>query len=272
MKTMHVRINSVELDFHVEGETIYGADEVLIETDDNLLANLPYNVEGYGIFPFLDAEIYAQLKAGITQLIADYLTEAGAQMDKNFRLEQYHTYANSDALHTYVVKKIQKGIPFDYFPIEPSKIENRIGELLGFKVTKEHIGHYDSFSIRVVRPNRLSDNNPPHRDVWLDRLRNAVNIYAPMAGSNENSALPMIPGSHHWKESEIERTAVGASVNGAAYTVPCVVGSKYGLEMVRPNPGLNEVCLFSPYLIHGGGYNLNTDTTRVSLEMRFWRI
>ena len=269
---MHVSINRVPLEFHVEGETIFGAEEVLLQKDDNLIADLPFNDRGYAIFPFLDADTYAQLNTGITRLIADYLTEAGAKIDDNFRLDQYHLYANTDELHTYVVKKIQKGIPFDYFPIDPAKIENRIGELLGFNVTKEHVGHYDSFSIRVVRPNRLSDNNPPHRDVWLDRLRNAVNIYAPMAGSNQNSALPMIPGSHHWKESEIERTADGASVNGAAYTVPCVVGSKFGFEMVRPNPMLNEVCLFSPYLIHGGGYNLNTDTTRVSLEMRFWRI
>jgi len=39
----------------------------------------------------------------------------------------------------------------------------------------------------------------------------------------------------------------------------------------RPNPGENEMLLFSPYLVHGGGYNFNTDMTRISLEMRFWR-
>ena len=34
----------------------------------------------------------------------------------------------------------------------------------------------------------------------------------------------------------------------------------------------NEVMLFSPYLVHGGGYNFNADVTRISLEIRFWKI
>jgi ectoine hydroxylase-related dioxygenase (phytanoyl-CoA dioxygenase family) len=40
--------------------------------------------------------------------------------------------------------------------------------------------------------------------------------------------------------------------------------------LIRPNPKENEVMLFSPYLVHGGGYNFNADVTRISLEMRFW--
>lgn len=269
---MQVSINQIPLEFQVHGNTIFGEDEVLLEKDDNLIKNTNFNERGYAIFPFLANPDYAALHKGLTELIASYLQEAGVKDLKDFTLENYHLFATTDELHSFVVKKIQKGIPFDSFPINPAIIEKRISEILGIEVTKEHKGVYDSFSIRVVRPNRFSDNNPPHRDVWLDRLRNAVNIYAPLSGSNHNSALPMIPGSHYWKESEIERTAEGASVSGAVYTVPCVVGSKHGLNMVRPNPMLNEVLLFSPYLIHGGGYNLNTDMTRVSLEMRFWRV
>ena len=272
MKKIHVDINNVPLEFEVSGETIFGKDELLIEQDDNLIRDTNFALSGFTVLPFLQETEYLKLQRGITDLIKGYLKDAGVNEPEDFSLEKYHLFAHSDEIHFFVVKQIQKGIPFEYFPISPTILENRISEILGFQVTKEHVGEYDSFSIRVVRPNRLSDNNPPHRDVWLKRLRNAVNIYAPMAGSNENSALPMIPGSHLWKESEIERTATGASVNGSEYTVPCVVGSNYGLKMIRPNPSLNEICLFSPYLIHGGGYNLNTDTTRVSLEMRFWRI
>ena len=43
------------------------------------------------------------------------------------------------------------------------------------------------------------------------------------------------------------------------------------LKMIRPNPGWNEVLVFSPYLIHGGGRNFATDATRISLEMRLFR-
>ena len=49
-------------------------------------------------------------------------------------------------------------------------------------------------------------------------------------------------------------------------------GAAHPLVLERPNPGLNEVLVFSPYLIHGGAFNQQTDATRVSLEMRFWRV
>ena len=55
------------------------------------------------------------------------------------------------------------------------------------------------------------------------------------------------------------------------FTVPSVVGAAFPLTLERPNPGPNEVLVFSPYLIHGGGFNQQVDRTRVSLEMRFWR-
>ena len=42
--------------------------------------------------------------------------------------------------------------------------------------------------------------------------------------------------------------------------------------MITPNPAFDEVLVFTPYALHGGGVNLNKDTTRVSLEMRFWKI
>ncbi|HZS35509.1 MAG TPA: phytanoyl-CoA dioxygenase, partial [Polyangia bacterium] len=58
---------------------------------------------------------------------------------------------------------------------------------------------------------------------------------------------------------------------GNAYSVPAVTGGTHPLRMIRPNPAPNHVLIFSPYLIHGGGVNLNPATTRMSLEMRFSR-
>ena len=110
------------------------------------------------------------------------------------------------------------------------------------------------FHIRIVRPGVETDNSPPHRDAWLDHLRNCVNIYVPIAGSNARSALPLAPGSHLWKESEIERTRQeGALIGGQSYRVPSVTGAVRSIRMVRPNLGPNELTLFSPYLVHGGG-------------------
>ena len=72
-------------------------------------------------------------------------------------------------------------------------------------------------------------------------------------------------------ESDIERTAQGAKINGLSYTVPAVTDATYPLIATRPNPASNEILLFSPYLIHGGAFNNTTSTTRISLECRFWR-
>ena len=51
-----------------------------------------------------------------------------------------------------------------------------------------------------------------------------------------------------------------------------MVDSAQPLHLLHPNPNPNEVLLFSPYLLHGGAVNLNTNQTRISLEMRFWAI
>jgi ectoine hydroxylase-related dioxygenase (phytanoyl-CoA dioxygenase family) len=153
-------------------------------------------------------------------------------------------------------------------------VNKRISAIIGFDVTTK-AKHVDmnNFFLRIVRPQNFQDNNPPHRDVWLDRLRDAVNIYAPICGSNEQSALGLVPGSHLLKESEIERTVQGAILNGTSYTVPCVISiNKEIPKLIRPNPLENEVMLFSPYLVHGGGYNFNENQTRMSLEMRFWKV
>jgi ectoine hydroxylase-related dioxygenase (phytanoyl-CoA dioxygenase family) len=92
----------------------------------------------------------------------------------------------------------------------------------------------------------------------------------PLWGSNENSSLPLVPGSHYWRESDIERTKAGSKVDGIQFTVPAVTATRYGLSAIRPNPAQDEVLVFSPYLTHCGGKNLSSEQTRLSLEMRFW--
>jgi hypothetical protein len=270
-KHMTVTIENQTLDFAISGETYVGDAEVLLHQDIDMLQDKPYHDVGFQIFDILNEAEFQILKTGFTQMIACFLGEAGVKNLEGFELIRYHEFANDEA-HSYVVKKIQHGLSIDTMPLGTQLLDEKIGEILGFPVESINstLNHH-TYSIRIVRPSRLTDNNPPHRDVWLDHLRNAVNIYLPICGSDVNSALPILPGSHLWKESEIERTRAGAVINGVTYTVPCVVGSAYGLSMKRPNPKPGQAMLFSPYLVHGGGYNLNTATSRVSLEMRFWK-
>ncbi len=269
--TVNYKLGEHVISLDLEGDTLVGSEEILLLQDENLIENTPWNEVGFNIERFLNFDDFIQIKSGIKTLISEIIQEAGGQVDKDFELEKYHLYVDN-ALHLRVAKLIQSGWNVSKFPVHIDLVTARISEIIGKKVTTK-AKHVDmnNFFVRIVRPQNFQDNNPPHRDVWLDRLRDAVNIYAPICGSNAQSALGLVPGSHLLKESEIERTAEGAILNGTSYTVPCVISIRNEIPLlIRPNPEENEVMLFSPYLVHGGGYNFNTDVTRISLEMRFW--
>jgi ectoine hydroxylase-related dioxygenase (phytanoyl-CoA dioxygenase family) len=110
-----------------------------------------------------------------------------------------------------------------------------------------------------------------HRDVWLEDYESCINLYIPIAGSNALSSLILLPESHYWPESRIERTMSGAHINGIKFNVPAVTAIDGDFTIERPDPQENEMLLFSPYLIHGGAINLNTNKTRISIELRLWR-
>jgi len=261
-----------EIELELQGNTFFGGEEILLLKDENLIEGTSWKNEGFNIVDFLDEFDFQKIKVGIKELICKMIVEAGGEIDAAFELEKYHSYVNNET-HLRVAKLIQWCWNIIEFPVDFQLISNRISEVIGMKVTSKakHI-ELNNFFLRIVRPQNFQDNNPPHRDVWIDRLRDAVNIYAPICGSNENSSLGLIPGSHLLKESQIERTAEGAILNGTSYTVPCVIsvnGEQPRLH--RPDPKENQVMLFSPYLVHGGGYNFNENKTRMSLEVRFWR-
>ncbi len=261
------------ISLELNGDTYVGSDEVLLSQDENLIENTTWHNIGYSIEQFLTDQEFIAIQLGIKELISKKISEAGGLTDAHFRLEDYHLYVDNE-IHLNFARLIQSGWNVSEFPIDIQEINHRISEIIGQEVsTKAKHVDMNNFFVRVVRPQNFQDNNPPHRDVWLDRLRDAVNIYVPICGSNEQSSLGLVPGSHLLKESEIERTVQGAVLNGTSYTVPCVISIKNEMpSLIRPNPLENEVMLFSPYLVHGGGYNFNDNQTRISLEMRFWKI
>jgi hypothetical protein len=286
MKSICYQIGDENICFDLDGEVSLSHSHILLDSDDNLLKQTPWNKQGFTIQPFLNDQQSTQVKIGLTELISSVLRRVDSTIDDHFSLERYHLYV-SDEQHLKLAKLIQHGWNVEWFPIDFSTVESRISELLGRKVSAEaqHLSptNFDNglvsraykkmcvFNLRIVRPQKWQDNNPPHKDVWIDWLRNAVNIYVPICGSTSKSALPILPGSHFFNEAIIERTVAGAKLNGTSYTVPCVTGlAGEKVKLIRPNPQENEVMIFSPYLIHGGGYNFENDTTRVSLEVRFW--
>jgi hypothetical protein len=255
----------------LEGEVANGENVTLLLRDSNLIEKTEWADIGYSVQPFMSSEDFKKIQLGLKEIIRQQLLDIGVELNDMFELWNYHHYV-TDEQHLQLAKEIQFGWNVCHFPIEFEKVNTRMSKILGLDVcTKAWNSDFDNFFLRIVRPGKIKDNNPPHRDVWIDRLRNAVNIYGPVCGSDNRSSLPLMPGSHLISESDIERTADGAFLNGTKYTVPCVtsVNGKM-LELIRPNPMENELLIFSPYMVHGGGYNLNQDATRVSLEIRFF--
>ena len=266
-------INDKEFVFSYAGEMEKGKDETLLLKDDNLLQNTPWDESGFTIQNFLSESDNREFKNVVTQVIKGLIESSGGAIDAHFTLEKYHAYV-TDEIHLKIARSIKDGWKKEDFPFDLTKINQRLSNILQQEVsTISEDKSINDFYLRIVRPGCLQDNNPPHRDVWLDRLRNAVNIYFPICGSTSESALPLLPGSHKYKESDLVRTSDGAVLNDTKYTVPCVISiNGEPLKMMRPNPTENEVLVFSPYLVHGGGYNTNEDVTRISLEMRFWKV
>ena len=258
--------------YRVEGEPAAPADTVLLATDTDLTARAPWATAGFAVLPSLPDALRQQLQAGLAELLRAALRAAGCPVGPDFDITHYHhAVGDNPALHLGVIAQT-KAYELARLPVPAAALEQLVGQACGQPVRAYNPNVGEAvFHLRIVRPHR-SDENPLHRDAWLPRYRNALNIYLPVAGSTVHSALALVPGSHHWPESAVERTATGAIYQGVAYTVPGVLRPAPTLRLVRPNPAPDEVLVFSPYLLHGAAANLSADTTRVSLEMRFWAV
>ncbi len=184
-------------------------------------------------------------------------------------LETYHQHVRNDSEHVKVLSAIGKVISPDKLGIDAKQLadivksECRIAQQLDYK---------NASDIRIFRPytKKVMDNNPLHRDTWLEILNNCLNVYIPIAGNNAKSSISIIPGSHLWKREDVARTAHNAKINGVQYGLPSVTDIKRDYKVIRPVLKHDEVLIFSSNLIHGGAVNLNNNITRVSIEMRFW--
>jgi len=240
----------------------WGEDKILLENDVNLLKNTDFDDIGYKIFDIENFNVFLQ------QLLTNEIKKI---TQKNIKLSNYHNEI-TDFEHTLILNSMpyKKNSSFELRQFS-EYIETFISKILGepIKIFNEDLW------FRICRPSSVCSNdfNPCHRDVYLDFYKNIVNIYLPVIGSNKNSSLKLQPGSHKWTEKETMVTQGGAFFKhtNKKYSVDAIVASKTQLDMVRPNPNIQQMMLFSPYLIHGCADNDNTNETRISLEVRFIR-
>ncbi len=267
---MKYKINGEVLQYKTEGETHFGPAVQLLDSACDLTNTLLWHQKGFTIENLFPNEITRLFFQNTNTLLLKLWREAGLSLTDNFLLEQYHTLTTKQEQHLMALDKT-KLLSVDQFPVDIHLLEQRISSLLNQSLHVHNpFDDQNIFHFRVVRP-MSGDNNPLHRDVWLEDYKDCINLYIPLAGSNDRSSLILAPGSHLWPESSVERTRSGAIINGQKFNVPAVTSINESFELIRPNPKVGEVLIFSPYLIHGGAANLNSNTTRISIEIRLWR-
>ncbi|GHN01413.1 hypothetical protein WSM22_29020 [Cytophagales bacterium WSM2-2] len=267
---MKYNLNEDEINYVASGAKTTGNSSVLIHSAIDLTRSRPWEKTGFTIEKFLDQSHYPEFITSTKKTLIKLWASSGLPVTDSFSPDQFHTLASTKELHLAAVEKT-KQLPIPAFPIPIRIVEERISEICGTPLIAQNpFDNQSIFHFRVVRPDS-NDNNPLHRDVWLEDYANCINLYIPIIGSNPKSSLAIIPGSHHWPENKTERTTQGAEIDGTRFNVPAVTSIDGTFEIVRPNPKENEVLVFSPYLIHGGAVNLNNDQTRISIELRLWK-
>ncbi|TJY36403.1 phytanoyl-CoA dioxygenase family protein [Pontimicrobium aquaticum] len=272
-KNCYVNIDASKFEFQVEGDFFWGKEELLYEKEHSVISKTDWESLGYACVKVIEENEFDNLKHSIYTNIIKALKLNNIKFNEDtFTLSNYHKIVHNDALHLKVID-ITRNLTNGDFNFDINALAERFGKILGYKFTswieelkKTHV------QIRINRPNSL-DINPPHRDGYLSYWKDIINVWIPIEGCNEQTSLPVCPGSHLIKESDIFRTkSKGAKINGNTYYVPCILKTKQGmLNMVRPNPKQGEALIFTPFLIHGAAIN-NSDVTRVSLELRFPRV
>lgn len=270
LKPMQYSVNGISLTYEALGNRNFGENVVMIDRAIDLTRQTEWHKDGFSVEDLFDFTTYTSFREQTHELLINRWKQAGLHVDRDFPLEQYHSQIRDLNMHLEALEKT-KLLSVADFPISIKHMEERISRICNAQlIAKNPYDGQSVFHFRVIRPNR-GDNNPLHRDVWLEDYDNCINLYIPVAGSDERSSLVLLPGSHRWPESRIERTESGATINGLKFNVPAVTAIEGLYETARPDPKENQVLVFSPYLIHGGSANLNNDTTRISIELRLWK-
>jgi hypothetical protein len=228
----------------------------------------------------LPFDFFVKIKQSVTNIILKSLNIQKIYPEK-FDIEKYHEYVN-DEQHIKIINDIRGGIlglggvHLDRLGVSVLEIDNFINDIIIPNNKLSCIYNFyglkiKHFWVRIVRPNK-TDNNAPHKDTHIKRLNSPeiMNIYLPLAGSNENSSLPIIPESHLENENEYIISQTPCFIDNRRFTAPALVHRNKGLNLITPNPNYGEVMIFTPSTVHGGGFNGNTDKTRISVEMRFF--
>ncbi len=252
-----------------------GVPRRLSTQDTDPVGTQTWYEEGHAVFDFLSIREFEALRSGIGEAVWSVLTPL-VSPPPGAALDDYHRYADCDAVHFCVVGRTRDLFPEDFgFCVAP--LLSRLSDLLGFALTDTdpRTGEKLHIIIRINRPGS-GDYNPPHKDmyeVWDQdgTIAPFVNFWIPICGVTARSALPIVPRSHTLTEDRIVRTAEGGVVNGQRYRVRTIASWDASTALTRTVARDTQVLVFSSHLIHGLAINTEPDRTRIALEFRLFK-
>ena len=236
----------------------------VLDGDRNLLENCSFDDKGFHVAGFLDKQAFNRLRKEIINYIYHLLPSS----KKSASLSVEILNMEQSIFHRFI-EDLYTGIEADAIHFPMRYLEEMLSKITGKRLHFEDFGLFRGPLVRIIRPGK-PDYNPPHRDIYIDRLRNRLNLFIPIYGCSRKSSLPLIPGSHYWRESDTLRTSTKCLIDGIRFNVPAIISKNDGtpLAMTRPAVEEGKILLFSPYIIHGGAKNYSSDI-RISLELRF---
>jgi hypothetical protein len=186
-------------------------------------------------------------------------------------LEEYHLEAGDDERHIHLLHELSK---FYWEQNLGRAIITANLDLFRALVGPDlHIQRYPY--LRAVRPGRIRDAAPLHRDTYYGASPYEVSIVVPLTAMDGASAMRVISGSHrapdseyHYRQTVSDDVAIRSPKHQLGYPyAPRLLAPELTdrAELVPLNVG--QVLLFPLSLVHGGGINTGA-RTRFSTDIR----
>ncbi len=124
--------------------------------------------------------------------------------------------------------------------------------------------------LRISRPGVMDDNIGVHRDTWYGDSPYELSVWIPLTDTSTENALLVAPGSHVWREEELEPAEPQADKGSPKHSLGYLYAPKRLTRQVdlKPLPvRVGQMIVFSLSLLHGQEVN-QSSTTRVSMDVR----
>jgi Phytanoyl-CoA dioxygenase (PhyH) len=186
-------------------------------------------------------------------------------------LEEYHLLAVGDEHHIGLLHDLSHSY-WDHH-LGRTIIETNLDLFRNLVGLDLHIQRYPY--LRAVRPGKIRDAAPLHRDTYYGASPYEVSVVVPFTDMSENCALRVISGSHRAADSDYPYTQTVSSdvvIRSPKHTL----GFPYAPRLLDPSLvdraeavplRVGQALLFPLSLVHGGGIDTGS-RTRFSTDIR----